>query len=207
MADNTAAVGGPNCRETGGGELNSLGWNLSNNANCQFDQPTDIQNSANISLGLLADNGGPTETLLPDPTSDAIDNGSCTTTVDQRGYGRPQGSACDIGSVEVRQGANYPLCANPYTGAISSSLDGQGCAAWQNELVVPGDVTFCINRWTGKISWYASQPCPPSMQTHTLPDDGDLLSCVSSYTGANRWVLDHSQCNRYEVANTIPATP
>ena len=57
-------------------------------------------------LGALADNGGPTKTLLPQAGSPAIDAGNqtdCTIngiTTDQRGYTRIDGK-CDIGSVEV----------------------------------------------------------------------------------------------------------
>src|SRR5205807_1418021 len=58
----------------------------------------------------LADNGGPTQTLLPLAMSPAIDAGSaggCTDQllnpllVDQRGVKRPIGSFCDIGAVEL----------------------------------------------------------------------------------------------------------
>src|SRR5262249_15519989 len=56
----------------------------------------------------LADNGGPTRTIMPNPDSpviDAIPQGTngCGTPVntDQRGISRPQGTGCDIGSYEV----------------------------------------------------------------------------------------------------------
>lgn len=71
-------------------------------------------------LGPLADNGGPTLTMSPAPTSPAIDAGlsfgaavtgadaidaanavTCLEPTDQRGVSAPQGGACDIGSVEV----------------------------------------------------------------------------------------------------------
>ena len=59
-------------------------------------------------LGALADNGGLTPTMLPGAGSSAIDAGSTTTcanayvnNLDQRGVIRPQGSGCDMGSVEV----------------------------------------------------------------------------------------------------------
>jgi hypothetical protein len=54
-------------------------------------------------LGALADNGGPTQTMLPLAASPAIDAGSdanCPAT-DQRGVKRPQSTHCDIGAVEV----------------------------------------------------------------------------------------------------------
>jgi len=59
-------------------------------------------------LGALANNGGPTSTMLPLVNSPAIEAGSdaaCPAT-DQRTVKRPQGAHCDIGAVEV-------LIANP----------------------------------------------------------------------------------------------
>jgi hypothetical protein len=59
-----------------------------------------------LTLGALGDNGGPTLTMLPAATSpllDQVPSDACLArvTVDQRGVTRPQGSACDIGAVEV----------------------------------------------------------------------------------------------------------
>ena len=53
-------------------------------------------------LGPLANNGGPTPTLLPSSRSPAIDAGGTTTlTTDQRGFPRVLGAAADIGAVEA----------------------------------------------------------------------------------------------------------
>jgi predicted outer membrane repeat protein len=59
--------------------------------------------SSNPMLGVLSNNGGHTNTLLPQSGSPAIDGGdnSFCPGEDQRGQSRPNGSACDIGSVEV----------------------------------------------------------------------------------------------------------
>ncbi|MCB9420636.1 MAG: hypothetical protein H6667_12585 [Ardenticatenaceae bacterium] len=54
-------------------------------------------------LGVLADNGGPTETRALSSGSPAIDAGNnlaCPAT-DQRGITRPQGGGCDIGAYEL----------------------------------------------------------------------------------------------------------
>jgi uncharacterized repeat protein (TIGR01451 family) len=61
--------------------------------------------SADPKLGALADNGGPTRTMLPVPSSPALDSGSNpgNLTTDQRGAGfaRTIGAATDIGALEI----------------------------------------------------------------------------------------------------------
>ena len=75
-------------------------------------------NSTNPLLGPTADNGGPTPTdapLLNSPARDGVpiaycrDATSIPVTSDERGVTRPQGPACDIGSVEVVE-ALYHVC-------------------------------------------------------------------------------------------------
>jgi len=107
LAGNTSESGiGPECS----GSLISQGYNLiKSNADCQvIPQSTDILNQ-DPRLGLLADNGGPTQTHLPQagsPVLDKVPASACTDldgaplSTDQRGTTRPQGRACDIGSVE-----------------------------------------------------------------------------------------------------------
>jgi len=74
------------------------------NATGNFNHGGDQTGVADPGLGPLADNGGPTETQAPMAGSPAIDavTGTCPPPADdQRGVARPQGAACDIGSVEV----------------------------------------------------------------------------------------------------------
>jgi predicted outer membrane repeat protein len=96
LADNTNG----NCD----GVLISGGYNLwSGPLNCPFAQPGDAQ-SATLSMGPLANNGGPTSTMLPQAGNTAINHiplGNCVVPVDQRGAGRPTGAGCDSGAVEV----------------------------------------------------------------------------------------------------------
>lgn len=58
---------------------------------------------AALELGPLADNGGPTQTMLPSETSPLVDavTEAGALTVDQRGFPRPVNGAADIGAVEV----------------------------------------------------------------------------------------------------------
>ena len=80
-----------------GSPVNDGGHNLASDATCGFALTGDPL------LGALADNGGPTQTMLPAAGSPVIDAGGACTGTDQRGMSRPQGSACDIGAVEVKQ--------------------------------------------------------------------------------------------------------
>ena len=193
---------GSNCG--GDNPITSLGSNLSSDGTCNLTQPGD-QTSIDPMLGLLADNDGPTFTHAPFEGSPVIDAATdCASTTDQRGIGRPQGDACDIGAVEVRQSA-HPLCVDVMTGVISSSRSGD-CGSGEVE-VGSLNQTFCINSFTGEVSFTFGRPCNPPRIEHTMPDDGDLLTCVHIFTGAHRWVWNHSQCTAGEIPNTIPATP
>ncbi len=193
---------GNNCS----GTITSEGGNLSDDNSCNLTELSDLSNTED-NLGPLADNGSPTQTHLPQAGSPAIDNGLAIhcLAVDQRGISRPQGPACDIGAVEVRQDATYLLCASYYTGAVTSPRSGT-CGNSTVEIT-PFDTSFCIDVYTSKLLYLFGRACNPPRRTHTMADDGDLLTCVSLYTGANRWVMSHNQCMAYELANTIPATP
>lgn len=92
------------------------GYNLADDNGCAFTAKGST-NNGDAQLGALADNGGPTETLLPaGKTSDAVDaipagNAACASpSTDQRGVSRPQGPRCDIGAVEVAQS---PIVISP----------------------------------------------------------------------------------------------
>ncbi|HLO30651.1 MAG TPA: choice-of-anchor Q domain-containing protein [Anaerolineales bacterium] len=109
------------------GKFSALNLFITGNGNLVEDGspacvPTVI---ADPKLELLADNGGPTQTLAVLPGSPAIDAGddtSCPKT-DQRGVARPQGSHCDIGAYESTLGAFNK--STPGNGATdqSTSLD------------------------------------------------------------------------------------
>jgi predicted outer membrane repeat protein len=114
----TSPNGGPNCAGSGGAAMTgvtSLGYNFADDTSCGLGASTDKQGAGNNpALGALADNGGPTQTLLPQtgsPLIDAIANSACQTapvatgiTTDQRLLARPSppGGACDIGAVEIQ---------------------------------------------------------------------------------------------------------
>ncbi|HLF26313.1 MAG TPA: choice-of-anchor Q domain-containing protein [Anaerolineae bacterium] len=93
-----------NCFNSGG-SLNSSGYNLESADTCGLNATGDITNTNGL-LGPLLDNGGPTFTHALLDGSPAIDAGSCTDAggnpipIDQRGFTRPQGAACDMGAFE-----------------------------------------------------------------------------------------------------------
>ena len=96
VANNTA---GSDCSAS----ITSLGHNLDSDGSCNFAGTGDISGVDPL-LGPLEDNGGATETHAlagGSPAIDAGDNSPCPA-VDQRGYVRPQLSACDIGAFELQ---------------------------------------------------------------------------------------------------------
>ncbi|MQA73144.1 MAG: hypothetical protein GEU88_02130 [Solirubrobacterales bacterium] len=103
---------GNDCRSLVGGMLDSLDFNLETGDTCFLDQAHD-QPATNPRLGPLQDNGGPTRTRLPGPSSPAIDRAiAAGLGADQRGLRRPSdfgsianvpaGDGSDIGAAELQ---------------------------------------------------------------------------------------------------------
>lgn len=88
--------GGPGCVSAAA----SSGSSVSTDDTC-FGA-SSMQEFGSFALGALGDNGGPTKTRLPAAGSVLLDKVSpAPLAVDQRAVTRPQGSASDIGAVEV----------------------------------------------------------------------------------------------------------
>jgi len=133
----------------GPGTINASGVNFTTNGTCPgFTQVT----SAQLNLGPLADNGGPTQTHALLPGSVAIDaapdctdlNGTPGKSVpkdvvetDQRGVSRPQGKACDVGSFEFVPCTTMPTITCPEDFTVST--DGDQCAATNAFTLPPAD--------------------------------------------------------------------
>jgi predicted outer membrane repeat protein len=101
VAGNTA---GHSCS---GGPFTSSGYSLADDTACggALSAVTDNSN-ATLTMGALASNGGPTQTILPNAGNPAINhvpNAQCIYATDQRGALRPSpaGGSCDSGAVEV----------------------------------------------------------------------------------------------------------
>lgn len=105
----------------------SNGYNIigSGAANTDFNATGDTINVSNPLLGALADNGGPTQTHLPQTGSPALNRGNTALAIDQRGTARPQGSADDIGAVEVAA----PVGAPTFTVTKTADTNDGACNA------------------------------------------------------------------------------
>ncbi len=105
-----------------------------------FGLPNNNNNLVGVdpNLGPLANNGGDTQTHLPQLGSPVINAGDTTLTADQRGISRPQGAADDIGAVEV-------ACpASPWNVANEGELNfAIGC---YNGQTAPGVYTINITQ-------------------------------------------------------------
>jgi len=175
-----------NGTKTCAGTITDGGYNLVDAAgtSCGFT-PAKHDITAAADLAALADNGGTTQTRKPGPLSPALDavpagtatgqsdavTGSPITlcaagSADQRGTDRPQGSHCDIGSVEVVQVA--PVVSGPASADYSVGDAG-------------APVTFTA---TGSpaASFTASGDVPAGISLH---DNGDGTATLSGTPAAN----------------------
>ncbi|MEM7156212.1 MAG: choice-of-anchor Q domain-containing protein [Myxococcota bacterium] len=91
------ACGGPTPNLT-------FGYNVFADDSCDT-APNDLTNT-DLQVGPLADNGGPTPTMMPLPGSPMIDafGGVWVSPVDQRGESRNPGDDMDVGAVECQPG-------------------------------------------------------------------------------------------------------
>lgn len=146
LQNNIFANSSVNCYKDGGSfvALNSLGYNLADDATCGTAATGDQFNVATIQdfLGPLQNNGGlvPTMELLAGST--AIDAGSSESGLetDARGIARPQGSAYDIGAFEVQQAGSGNSSSGGGGNAdqnTSNNSSGGGLAETGAHLISP----------------------------------------------------------------------
>ncbi len=147
FAGKVFAMGGSIVTGGAGGQcaglaITSLGFNVDSTASCGLAGPGD--QTADAQLGPLQDNGGPTFTRLPGPTSPAIDRGdpaACPAT-DQRGQARPTDgngdgtAACDAGAVEF-----LDLCPTDPAKAAPGTC---GCGVADTDADLPNGVADCL---------------------------------------------------------------
>ncbi|MBI4905363.1 MAG: hypothetical protein HY820_17140 [Acidobacteria bacterium] len=151
----------------------SLGHNLASDSTCTLAGTGDL-NTTNPKLNALANNGGPTWTHLPQPGSpvaDAVPLADCTdadnaaVTSDQRGFARPQGPRCDIGSVDVASDSTPPVI----TPTVSGTL---GTGGWYRSSVT---VNWSV---TDPQSGIVSSSCGTTSLTTDTP--GVTVTCSAT---------------------------
>lgn len=125
VSGNSGEAGKENCEFLVGMDTPFIsgGHNLEDRNTCQFKGPGDLTNVDPL-LGPLQDNGGPTPTRAPTPSSPAIgaaDPTKCPAT-DQRGVPYFPPNPCDIGSVDLARAAPLGPGPPPATGAAISKL-------------------------------------------------------------------------------------
>lgn len=120
-------------------------------------------------LGPLADNGGPTDTHLPNPGSPVIDSANLALTpgitTDQRGVTRPAGPAADMGAVEVDGGTvafslpAYSVNENAGTVTVTVTRTGGTDPAEVDYATAPGTATAGADYTTtaGTLTFAAGQ--------------------------------------------------
>ncbi|HME05215.1 MAG TPA: choice-of-anchor Q domain-containing protein [Solirubrobacteraceae bacterium] len=146
------ATGAANC--AGPGTYTSAGHNIESANTCSFAGPGDQVNT-NALLGPLQNNGGATltqELLAGSPAIDAGDNSGCPAT-DQRGVARPQGTACDIGALEVAPPAATTGLASGVGMTIATLAGSAG-----NPSFATGSVYFQFGTSTTYGSQTSAQP-------------------------------------------------
>jgi CSLREA domain-containing protein len=117
----------------------STNHNISSDSTCGFGDGGSKQNTDPV-LGLLQDNGGPTDTESAQTGSPALDagtNSGCPST-DQRGVGRPQRGTCDIGAYEW---APPTAVTGDATGVTSSRLKASRRARIAASATIHGTAT------------------------------------------------------------------
>ena len=120
--------------------------------------------SSDVKLGPLADNGGPTETLLPANDSPAVNKGSTSLADDQRGLARPVdfvgvpfssasgADGADIGAVELQYTPPAPLPSNNFSFGKVKLNKKKGVATLQVKVPGAGKVLLLGSKTVAKSS-------------------------------------------------------
>lgn len=137
-------------------------------------------------LAVLADNGGPTLTMLPQAASPAVDAIACTNVpaLDQRGVARPQGAQCDIGAVEI-----FP---SHMVNAVAA--DSHGTITPASQSIVSGVVaSFIVVPNPGfEVSSVRGDTCTPTQQGTTTTWTTNAIAQDCAVTA--RFADNPSQC-------------
>jgi hypothetical protein len=148
-----------------------------------------IASPQNALLGALANNGGPTQTMLPQPGSPLIDAGNnalipVATTTDQRGLPRIYNTNVDIGAVETQPAILVTAPANQSAvGGVGQSFTLGSFSA----IDATGPYSVSVNWGDGTTATSFSAPSagPIAPQSHTYAATGaqNVTVTVTDSTG------------------------
>jgi len=150
-----------------------------------------IISTADPQLESLANNGGPTQTMLPGPDSPAIDagdnSGASGLATDQRGLVRVIGSAVDIGSVETGAAAPAIISSDPSGfalgtfGTFTITTTGNPASALSETNSLPPGLTF-TDKGNGTATLFGT---PQSVGVYPLTiqaSNGSVFVAQQSFT-------------------------
>lgn len=164
----------------GGAPVTSGGNNIDSDGSCALagggDQNVDPQ------LGPLADNGGPTLTHQPSPTSPALDAGGATgcPATDQRGQTRPldgngDGTAvCDVGAVEF-----VDLCPSDPNKTLPGIC---GCGVADTDTAQANGTADCLVNGELKARIARAKAIIAAMSGDSDPTEAELSTIGGSFT-------------------------
>jgi hypothetical protein len=179
--------------------VNDKGHNIDDDGSCGFSgTSTSDSSTLDASLGSLANNGGPTQTIallgtsLTDPAIDVVPAAQCPAT-DQRGA--PRTAPCDIGAYDTDFPSFPHTCA---TGTVAYDL-------WASSSAEDFVGLFCLNAaGTGTYTQY-SVPTLTQTATGTGTVDISGTSTWISASGKGLALLGESTSSFSTFTETAPA--
>ena len=179
---------------------------MASDGSCSLTAIGDVQNVDPL-LGGLQNNGGPTQTILPQASSPALDrvpNAPCATlsaannSQDQRGAPRPEGNGlpCDSGAVELQ--LNTYFCVGERSGALRYFVTPDGCVRGEYRLMpsVDGIYAFCVGDRSGAMRYLPDGgACLRGEWQLMMPVTSPITLCVGELSRSVRYVAESGQCN------------
>jgi uncharacterized repeat protein (TIGR02543 family) len=199
----------PSC----GAGVTDLGYNISDDDSCGFTAQSSVSGSAGIGVTLnrLADNGGPTTTMMPFDVSAAVGMIPTGTSVQVRGHdvqlcattdqrGTSSTGDCNAGSVQGSVAAECATVAG-FAAIFDAAIDGDTVSLCSDITIIAGDrlplilasgesVTLDLNGHTLNVTApynYAGVGVPAStvlIVTNSGPADGGTLRATGGGPGA-----------------------